>query len=221
MISERPPGRRTCLLYAALAALLVLLWQTLAVQFRYGGNWTALFCTGDVVPAPPELRAKTYLFKGSDGYDGQFYRYVAHDPFFQRGAWKYMDIPEHRYRRILVPGLAWLLACGQPRFIDSAYVLSVLLFVFLGAYWLSRYALFHAQHAAWGVGFAFVPATLISMDRMTVDVSLAALCVGFAWYAKKGSGGRLWGVAALAAFARDIGFLLAVAACAHALWNPR
>ncbi len=221
MVTGKPSRQRTCLLYAALAALLVLLWQALSVQFNYGGNWTALFYTGDARPLPPELGGKTYVFKGSDGYDGQFYRYVAHDPFFQKGMWEYIDIPKHRYRRILVPGLAWLLACGQPRFIDGAYVVTVLLFVFLGAYWLSHYALFHAQHPAWGVGFAFVPATLISMDRMTVDVSLAALCVGFAWYARKGSLGRLWGVVALAAFTREIGFFLAAAACGHALWNRR
>ena len=35
------------------------------VGFNYGGNWTALFCTGEKVPVPPQLEAEgIYLFPG-------------------------------------------------------------------------------------------------------------------------------------------------------------
>ena len=51
----------------------------------------------------------------------------------------FVDNPRLRWRRILVPALAWLCALGQSDFVDSAYFGVLLGFVFLGAYWLSRY----------------------------------------------------------------------------------
>jgi hypothetical protein len=216
-----PRPQIVCAGYAILAVLLALLWQAATVRFNYGGNWTALFCTGDRQRVPPQLAANTYLFMLSSGYDGQFYRYVAHDPLLGKGLWRFVDNPSIRYRRILVPGLAFLIAGGRSQFIDAAYLGVVLVFVFLGSYWLSRYAAFHGRHPAWGIGFIFVPATLISLNRLTVDVALVALCAGFAWYAKKGSRAGLCLVLALAGLTRETGLLLAAAASLDALWNRR
>ena len=218
---QRQRPQMVCAGYAFLAAVLALLWQASTVHFNYGGNWTALFCTGDRQNVPPQLAANTYLFMLSQGYDGQFYRYVAHDPLLRKGLGQFMDAPSLRYRRILVPGLAFLMAGGQSQFIDAAYLAVILLFVFLGSYWLSRYAAFHGRHPAWGIGFIFVPATLISINRLTVDVALVALCAGFAWYATKGSPARLCLVLALAPLVRETGLLLVAAAGLDALWNRR
>ncbi len=57
----------------------------------------------------------------SPGYDGQFYRLVAHDPWLRKGYARYMDNANLRYRRILQPALAWTLALGDPRRIDQSY----------------------------------------------------------------------------------------------------
>jgi hypothetical protein len=46
---------------------------------------------------------------GTTGYDGQFVYYIARDPL---GAIAYLDIPAHRYRRIVYPALAWMLSLG-------------------------------------------------------------------------------------------------------------
>jgi hypothetical protein len=207
--------------YALLGVLLVGCWQAATVHFNYGGNWTALFCSGDAFTVPPDLAASTYIFKSSTGYDGQFYRYVAHDPWFQKGWSKYHDAPKLRYSRILLPGLAWLLAGGQSRYIDAAYISVVLLCVFLGIYWLSRYAVFHGRSPAWGLGFLSLPGTLISIDRLTVDIALAALCAGLFWYVKRDSPARLYLVLVLAGLVRETGLLLAGACCLHALWHRR
>jgi len=45
------------------------------VHFSYGGNWTALYCTGALFKPPPdELRPEhIYIFANSNGYDGQVY----------------------------------------------------------------------------------------------------------------------------------------------------
>src|SRR5579863_5194379 len=75
-------------------AALVFCWQWLTVHSNYQGSWTALFCTGAELHQPPELAGEhIYLFADSQGYDGQMYHFVAHDPFFVRGFDAYLDAP--------------------------------------------------------------------------------------------------------------------------------
>jgi hypothetical protein len=96
-------------------------------------NWTALFCTGSRFPVPPALAGESvYIFPNSTGYDGQMYHYVAHDPFIRTDMWRYMDNAQVRYRRILLPALAFLLAAGWQPGIDRAYIGANLLFLFFG-----------------------------------------------------------------------------------------
>ncbi|MCL6545722.1 MAG: hypothetical protein K6T61_10870 [Bryobacteraceae bacterium] len=198
-------------LFTALAAVpACLAWQAITVHFNFGGNWTALFCTGAELRQPPELaHERIYLFPNSTGYDGQYYHYQAHDPFLQRGLAAYIDSPRLRYRRMLVPTAAWLLAFGQDRWIDPAFIAVILAFVFLGTLWSARLAVELGRHPAWGFLFLIVPATLISLNRMTVDIALAALAVGFVWHSRRGISAPVLLILALAALARETGVLLA------------
>ncbi len=84
--------------WAVLALALLLLWQFLTVHYNRAGNWTALFLTGEDAPIPPDLSPGTYKFPGL-GFDGEMYRYVAHDLFMERGYAKYVDSPAQRYHR--------------------------------------------------------------------------------------------------------------------------
>ena len=111
-----------------------------------------LFLTGQDFTMPPDLAPGTYRFPGT-GFDGEMYRYVAHDPSGQRGYARYMDGPAQRYHRILVPALAYLLVAGRQPWIDASYIAVVALFVFLGAYWLSRWAVLAGVHPAWALAF--------------------------------------------------------------------
>lgn len=88
-----------------------------------------------------------YLFPGG-GFDGEMYRTVAHDPFMQRGFARYVDVPTDRYRRILFPALAYLLAAGHQPWIDGSYIAVIALFVFAGGYWLSQWAVLVGAHPA-------------------------------------------------------------------------
>lgn len=208
---------RISVAWAVLACALVLFWQFLTVHYNRNGNWTALFCTGQNQRVPPELVAGTYRFQGVAGYDGQMYRYVAHDPFLQRGFAEYLDSPVLRYRRILVPVLAFLLAGGRQPWIDTSYVVVVLAFTWLGCYWLSRYAAALGFHPAWALAFLFVPATLISMDRMTVDGALAALTAGLVYYSVLRSSLKLYIILVLACLTRETGALLLAGCCVSEL----
>lgn len=183
---------------------------------NYQGRWNALFCTGSELHQPPELAGEhIYVFPDSKGYDGQMYHYVAHDPFFIRGFDAYVDAPRMRYRRILVPLAAHWLAFGHDDRVDGAYIAVILLAVLLGGYWLSMYCSLLGYSAAWGLAFVLIPATLISMDRMTVDVALAALCVAFAVFVMRGTRWGLYAVLVAAALIRETGFLLIAA---YVIW---
>jgi hypothetical protein len=178
-----PRGRAACLGIAAV----LFLWtcQFLTVHYNYGGNWTALFRIRPGMPLPDFLKSeRLYTFPGTEGYDGQVYHLIAHDPWMLRGSGAAITDAPFRYQRILVPALAWLIALGQDRWIDASYIAVVLGFAFLGVYWLALVAARAGLAPEWGLAFVLAPATIVSIDRMTVDIALAALCVGFALYSR-------------------------------------
>ena len=205
---------RASLLYALLAAGMALGWQALTVHFNYRGDWSALFDTGGYVAMPPDIeRESVYRFPDSAGYDGQFYHVTAHDPLLAKADAQYLDNPRLRWRRILLPALAFLCAGGDRRRVDSAYEIVVLAFVFAGAYWLALWCRRAAVHPAYSLAFVLVPAVLVSLDRFTIDVALAALAIAFAVYGAEERGWRILLVLAAAPFARETG-LIAIAAFA-------
>jgi len=215
------PQRVRCAVFALLCALCLFAWQALTVRYTYSGNWTGLFCTGALFPPPPPLAAEHLYVFPKAGYDGQAYHDIAHDPFFRRGFARYIDAPRLRYRRILVPGLAFLLAGGRDRLVDAAYFAVVLGFIALGAWWLARVGALFGYGAWLGLCFAAVPAVLISVDRMTVDVALVALVAGFALYTREWRPGKLYAVLVAAALSRETGLLLVVACVLWLAWERR
>jgi hypothetical protein len=205
--------------FPAVAVALVALWQWATVTANYGGNWTALFCTGTVQRQPPLAASEhVYLFANSTGYDGQFYHYIAHDPLMRSDLKTYVDDPRLRYRRILIPLLAYALALGHSGLIDPAYEIVCLLSIGLGVYWSCRFAQSVELGAAWGLLFLAMPAVPIAMDRLVIDGGLAALTAAFLYYSRLPSW-KLFAVLVSAALTRETGFLLVLAYCAHLLWR--
>jgi hypothetical protein len=187
------------ILTAALAAALAASWQAATAHYNFDGDWAAFFHTGKFVRMPAEIDAEQpFRFDGL-GYDGQFYHAIAHDPLGRHSA-GFVDNPPMRWRRILIPALAWVFGLGDDSRIDSAYFAVVLAFTALGAFWLERRA------RGWGLAFLAVPATITSLDRMTVDIGLAAFCLAPPGIA----------ILTLAPLARDSGICLVAAA---AIWH--
>jgi hypothetical protein len=207
----------------AVAVLFVALWQWATVTANYGGNWTALFCTGAIQCHPPLVASEhIYLFTNSTGFDGQFYHYIAHDPFLRSDLKNYVDDPRLRYHRILIPLLAYALALGQSRWIDRAYELVCLLSFGLGVYWSSRFAQNAGLAPAWGLLFLLMPAIPITLDRLVVDAGLAALTAAFLYYSRSASRWslpKLFLVLTCAALTRETGFLLVLGYCGYLAWR--
>ena len=212
-----PHLRRECVLYAVVAVALGFAWQITLVYRLYGGNWTALFyhgVGGGGVPNEPAF-ANTYVFPDEWGYDGQYYRIIAHDPLLTRGYQQHVERPVMRYHRILVPFLAFGLAFGRQSSIDAGFIATLLLFLFLGVYWLARYAVLFGKSAKWGWAFLLAPATLAGLERGTIDIALTALTIGFALYSREQSRYRLVLVMVMAGLCRETGLCLCLA-CAGA-----
>jgi hypothetical protein len=214
-------------LIAVAAVACAALWLVIDVELSYAGHLTGLFYTGSAAPLPPgPVADRTWRVRDPRGYDGAFYRLIAHDPLNLRGFLAYVDTPEYRWRRIGIPGLAWLLALGSDDYVDLAYVALQLALVFLGAFWLGSLATLIQRRTAWGLAFLLVPATAVSLDRMTVDLPLAALTIGLLLYTHDDSRPRRSAYAILAAapLIRETGLILVLAWCAFFLlkraWRP-
>jgi hypothetical protein len=213
-------ARQSCLLTALIAALGVFAWQAAYVELAHDGNWTALFLTGSSFGVPPALvHEGVYEVPGGAGYDGQFYHVIAHDPRLGPESRERLDSPRLRWRRILAPLLANALALGQDRWIDPAYFAVILAAVFLGTYWLAGFARLHGLPAWYGLLFVAVPAVLVSIERMTVDVVLAALAVGFWHYTERGPRWAVYPILVLAPLARETGIALPLSAVAFSLYR--
>ena len=208
-----------CVLTGLGCVAIAFVWQFLTVHFNYDGRWNALFSTGQNFPQPPALSSERLFVFPGPGYDGEMYHYIAHDPFLRRGFSKYMDAPALRYRRILIPFGAYVLALGRDEWVDGAYIGIILLAIFCGGYWLSLYFSRAGFGAALGLAFLLIPATLTSIDRMTVDVGLAALCIAFVLLVAHQSRGRLYAVLAAAMLVRETGLLLIVGYVLWLLWT--
>jgi hypothetical protein len=203
--------------WAALALLLLLSWQGLTVYANCEGHWNGLFRTGRTAPLPPRLALTTFRNAHHAGYDGQFYRLLAYDPFLRMDTVTYLDMPLLRSRRILVPLLAWVFAGGNPRLVDAAYFGVMAAFIFTGVYCLTKLMMHYGRHPALGLLFLLVPAVPIAIDSMTVDVALAALVACFAFQTVTGRERGLWWVLAAACLVRETGVLLPAACVITAL----
>jgi hypothetical protein len=196
--------RRRAVLLGIAAVVVAWMWQFLTVRYNYGGNWTALFCIAPHMPVPDFLRSENlYIFHGSAGFDGQEYHLIAHDPWMRRGSADAIVGPAIFYQRILVPALAWALGLGRDAWIDRAYYAVVLGFVFLGVYWSAQIAARAGVRPEWGLAFLLTPAALTSIDRMTVDVAVAAFVAGFVWYAEEGPSWKVFALLACAALTKE------------------
>ena len=213
---------RTAFLIALAVTALTFCWQFATVHLVYNDNWTSLYYAGDQVPVPKELADEhVYLFPNVVGYDGEGYHVMAHDPFFRRDYNKYFDLPRLRYRRILVSGLAWLLAFGRDEWVDRAYYSIILGFVFLGTYWLGRWSQSHERSPLWALLFIATPAALCSISLMTIDIALAAFTAGLLWYSEQKAWGKLFVVLACAALTRETGILLLIGWCAWLIFERK
>lgn len=206
---------------ALAAAAIALFVEWSIVQATFGGNWTGLFHHGSVYAIPELLPAETIaLSPGKEGYDGQFYHAMAHDPFLTRGLAERFDAPRLRYRRILVPWLGAAAGLAGERWIDPALHAANIGFAALGAYWAAILALRASRSPWWGLLTLITPAVSTGLLRFLVDLPVQSLALGCAVHAGR-SPRLLFLLTAVAPLVRDTGALPGAGWCAYLLWNRR
>jgi hypothetical protein len=190
-------------------------WLVADVELNFDGHLSGLFYTGMKTPLPSgPVGDHTWRVHDDKGYDGEFYHLIAHDPLNRQGFLAYVDNPLYRWRRIGIPALAYVLAGGNDTCIDGMFVALQLGFLFAGAFWLSRYAQEFGRNPAWGLSFLAIPGVAISLDRMTVDLPVAALTVGLLLYSGVTvSRWRLYTVLIAAPLIRETGLILIFGWC--------
>jgi hypothetical protein len=221
---EKPGHKAIAIFCALLSCAGALAWMGAIAHFDYGGNWTAFYRTGSGIRLPPiATQENVYLLQGagSGGYDGQYYRLIAQDPLIRHGTARFIDAPRLRYRRILVPALAWVSALGNPKRATYTYIAIVIVFLGLGTYWLSSYAARVRLSPWWGLAFLLAPAAFLSIDRLTVDIALAALTVAFALYWQDGPVWKLYLVLLFAPLAKETGIFYLAAYCLYVVFQRR
>jgi hypothetical protein len=189
---------------------MALAWQVATVHFNYAGNWTALFCIGEKSPMPAVLQSGAWIFEGSKGYDGQYYRVVAHDPWMQTDTRQFVD-GRHRYDRILLPAAAWLLALGRQGWIDASYIFLVLVSLFVGTWFTSMWAMLENRAVWCGFGFLLLPGVVVTLNRMTVDITEYAFLAAALYFWRRGFWIGCWIAGAAAFLTRDLGLILIAA----------
>ncbi|HSF02630.1 MAG TPA: hypothetical protein VLA62_06450, partial [Solirubrobacterales bacterium] len=205
---EPRPARGQAVAVAVACAVLVLAGWALTIRFNREGRWSALYCHGSIQSLPPEVAVEdVFRFPGT-GFDGQYYHLIAHDPFLRRGFDRFVDDPRLRWRRGLLPVLAYFLALGRDAWIDVAYRSLILFSAAFGAYHLARLLAELGHPPGWGLAFLAVPGVTASLDRLTGDVVLVALTVMFVRAAIAGRVRALALTLVLAPLVRETGLLL-------------
>ncbi|NJL02872.1 MAG: DUF2029 domain-containing protein [Spirulinaceae cyanobacterium RM2_2_10] len=188
-------------LIGAIAIALVLAWFYWG---KFDGEITGFFRIGSVLPLSPYLdAAKSKIYSGELGYDGQQFLTLAFDPALSNPeSIAALDSPVYRYRRILYPLLGYLGGGGQPALIPYVLVAINAIASVLLVWLVSRYL--QAQNQArLGLLVLAIPGIWIVLALSTADV-LSSVWVVLALTAYREK--RRWGVAialALAGLTRE------------------
>jgi hypothetical protein len=172
MLRDRPPALPW--FFAILAAIAG--WQALYCGVATEGKLSGLFFIGERMHWPAEVTRGAFVYPNTEGYDGQLYRVIAHDPGM-RGAGQTLYGPRYWYRRILIPASAALL--GGP--IDLWYVAITDLLLALGGLCFVRLAADVCRPVVAAAAYCAIPAVVASTDRMVVDGPMVALSI-VAWW---------------------------------------
>jgi hypothetical protein len=97
-----------------------------------------------------------------EGYDGQYFLYIAQDPVRAK---HYIDDPAYRYGRIVYPLLARGLTLGRQDWIPFVLVAINVLAVGLGTFALAALLRRHGRSPWYALIFAFYPGTYVAVQR--------------------------------------------------------
>ena len=177
---------------AAFIALFFISMATFAVQKRYNGNVSGLLYIGtgvatDKVRCPDILDPDLYV-RPDSGYDGQYYYFMAMDPFMKTENRYCMDSGAYRYQRILLPLLAATFSMGNNKRIPLAIVSINLLSIVLGTFVFALCCIQYKVNPWVSVLYALTNGMVLSVLRSTTEpLCLCMITVASYFYLVKQS----------------------------------
>ena len=150
---------------------------------KFSGNYSGFICLGDRYAHYPPIPKDTFVFRGTQGYDGQFFYMACFDPWIRSDMHTYMDTPAYRYQRMLYPLLASLLAMGKPDFFPYTLIIVNVFFILFGTFFIIRLLGKEGLNPYWSLLYAFNFGFLLSVFRdLSTPVALGLLIAGFYYY---------------------------------------
>jgi hypothetical protein len=153
---------------------------------KFNRNITSFMVIGDYFKAPHIWTEKTLVLQDSVGYDGQFYYYIAHDPFILGQFYGHIDSPAYRYQRLIYPLTVRLMSFGQSALIPWMMVIVNLFTVLLGT-WLVTLILRNFGLSPWySLFYASLWGFLLSLLRSLPEPLAITFVVGAVFFYFKG-----------------------------------
>lgn len=122
------------------------------------------------------------------GYDGQYYFYIALDPFLQyysetpRMYRKVVDSARYRYGRIGFPLLIRLFSLDRPELYAQTMIWLILAGQAAGVFFLLKIAAFLQRSPLWALLYVLIPGFLISLHLALPEPIAAAFLLGGVFY---------------------------------------
>lgn len=122
----------------------------------------------------------------SAGYDGQFFYYIAVNPFGDLDEYRHFDNPAWRYQRIGYPLLAWLFSFGNRSAVPYALLLINLLSILVSTYLIALLLKEQKLDPRYAALYAVSGALLYPLLRDLAEITSAAFLIGgFLFYARR------------------------------------
>ena len=168
----------------AFAAVLYIAVLALSAKHQFGGNLSG-FLFASPVGNCPEVHYDGLIVRDDSGYDGQFFYYIAIDPFVRSPSlYSCTRTDAYRYQRILFPMLASAVSAGNKERLPIAMLAVNLAGILLGTYFFIRICEASGLHPGLALFFTFSTGCLISLTRNTCEpLYIAALIGAFYFYA--------------------------------------
>lgn len=208
------------------AALLFALGvQTMVVVGRFAGHPSGLFRVGQLSAGPAArewLGFAPYVPAGGGSYDGQYFLFLAYDPFLRHGVERFLDVPAWRARRIGYPLLAWTLALGaRPLVAPALYAVNLAAVLACVALLARRMRRAAGWGAVWGGAFVLLASTFMVLTTLTSEgVATCCVLLAFLWH-ERGRPRAALAASLAAVLVKEVCLLWVVALAVSALARRR
>lgn len=231
LASWAPQALEATVVAAVVASFYGLVAQTSLTAA--GGNYSGFLKIGEMfvdrVPflvERPALRAQLQVMEGA-GYDGQFFYYIAFDPFllaFRNDPARYrqiVDAPPYRWGRVGFSVLTKLFSVNDPERFPQTMIWLIVAANFIGVWCLAFVAQRFGLSGWWGLSYVLVPGFVQSLRAGLPEAVAAAFLLGGYCFFLRRRYGLTAIVLAASLLVRETGVMFVIVLAIWTAWRDR